>query len=68
MISRLTAVAASFAFIVAASLGFAASADQTVRQTVQQSAAPVAASVKPMRVVQLPTVVVVAKRIAHDAV
>jgi hypothetical protein len=60
MISRLTAFAATFAIVTTASLAFAASAQQG------RFDAPAAAA--PVRVVQLETVVVVAKRIAKSAV
>lgn len=60
MISRLTAFAATLAIVTTASLAFAASAQQG------RFDAPAAAA--PVRVVQLETVVVVAKRIAKTAV
>jgi hypothetical protein len=60
MISRLTAFAATFAIVTTASLAFAASAQQARFQT------PAAAEA--VRVVQLDTVVVVAKRVAKSAV
>ncbi len=60
MISRLTALAATFAVITTASLAFAASAHQSRFDT------PAAA--EPVRVVQLERVLVVAKRIPKSAV
>ena len=54
MISRLTAFAAAFAVLAAASLSFAASAQHT------STASP--ATAKQVRVVQLERVVIVAKR------
>lgn len=59
MISRLTAIAATFAIVGAASLTFAAGAHQDA--LVVQSAA------KAMRVVQLERVVITAKRLPQAA-
>jgi hypothetical protein len=61
MISRLTTFAALFAVLAAASLTYAAGAHQT------KTAAPVAAA-KQVRVVQLPPVVVIAKRLPQAPV
>jgi len=58
MISRLTAFATVFSVLAAASLTYAASA---------QHAAPIE-SAKPMRIVQLEHVVVVAKRLPQQAI
>jgi len=60
MISRLTAFAATFAVVTTASLAFAASA--------QQGRIDAPAAAEAVRVVQLDTVVVVAKRVAKSAV
>lgn len=54
MISRLTAIATTFAILATASLAYATSNDRTD--------APLQPAAKPMRVVHLPTVVVVVKR------
>ena len=59
MISRLTAIAATFAVFATASLAFAASSQHEV------SAAPVAAQA--LRIVQLERVVVTAKRLPQAA-
>jgi hypothetical protein len=56
MISRLTAIAATFAVLATASIAFAASSHQDSMQSA-------AASAKPARIVQLQPVTVVAKRI-----
>ena len=54
MISRVTALAAVFAVLATATLSFAA--------TVQYAHVPPATAAKPVRVVQLEPVVIVAKR------
>jgi hypothetical protein len=53
MISRLTAIAATFAVIAAASMAFAANAHQGASTTAS----------KPVRIVQLQDVTIVAKRL-----
>jgi len=60
MISRLTTFATAFAILGTASLGYAASAHQAAIE------AP-AASVKPVRIVQLERVVITAKRLDRAA-
>jgi hypothetical protein len=55
MISRLTAIAATFAVLATASIAFAASSHQ-------ESLQAAATSAKQVRVVQLETVVIVGKR------
>ena len=60
MISRLTALAATFAILATATLSYAASVHQTTL------AAP-AAAVKQVRIVQLEPVVITAKRAAYIA-
>jgi hypothetical protein len=60
MISRLTALAATFAVITTTALAFAASA--------QQSRLDNSAAAETVRVVQLETVVVIGKRIPKSAV
>jgi ABC-type proline/glycine betaine transport system substrate-binding protein len=60
MISRLTALAATFAVLATASIAFAASAHQGALEAA-------AASAKPVRIVQLDTVTVVAKRLPQAA-
>ena len=61
MISRLTASAATFAILATASLSYATVVAQHVAV-----AAP-GASAKPVRVVQLETVVITAKRLSSNA-
>ena len=56
MISRLTALSATFAILATATLSYAASVQQAA------AAAPATTAAKPMRIVQLETVVVTAKR------
>jgi hypothetical protein len=60
MISRLTALAATFAVITTTALAFAASAQQGRLET--------SAAAEAVRVVQLETVVVVGKRLPKSAV
>ncbi len=57
MISRLTALAATFAVLATATLAFAASAPQ-------RDASARAASAQPMKVIQLERVVITGKRVA----
>ena len=59
MISRLTAIAASFAILATASLAFATSA--------HQAAATAPSAAKQVRVVQLERVVITAKRLQKTA-
>ena len=56
MISRLTAIAATFAVLATASIAFAASSHQAATDAAATSA-------KAVRIVQLQTVTIVAKRI-----
>lgn len=56
MISRLTALSATFAILATATLSYAASVQQAA------AAAPATTAAKPMRIVQLERVVVTAKR------
>jgi hypothetical protein len=56
MISRLTAIAATFAVLATASIAFAASSHQAVTDST-------AVTPKAVRIVQLQTVTIVAKRI-----
>jgi hypothetical protein len=60
MISRLTAIAATFAVLATASIAFAATSHQEAMQTAASSA-------KQVRIVQLDTVVIVAKRLPQAA-
>ncbi len=59
MISRLTALAATFAILATATLSYAASVQQATNAA---PAAAAAAATKPLRVVQFERVVVTAKR------
>lgn len=60
MISRLTALSATFAVLATATLSYAASVQQATAAAPVTTTATVAA--KPMRIVQLERVVVTAKR------
>lgn len=60
MISRLTTLAVTFSIFATASLAFAA-------RSHQEAPAAAAAATKQVRVVQLETVVITAKRVPHAA-
>ena len=61
MISRLTALSATFAVLATATLSYAASVQQATA-TAPVTTTTATAAVKPMRIVQLERVVVTAKR------